>query len=364
MIIEGIPEGDGAVMAPAVAQPARVAAPAGDAAAPGGVDAAQRADQHFLRGKALLKEGKKEAALAEYRAAWALKKTYDIAGNLGSLEIDLGMYRDAAEHLSFAVRHYATTGTTAQQLERAKQRLAEARKHVAAVTVTVSVDGAEVLVDGVSVGRAPLENEVFVEPGARVIEARLAGHTPAKAEAQAEKGGSMSVTLTLTPLPVAGDAGPSAPTVSPARGGKRGVNVGGPRAGEEGSSGVGVKQVVVISGAAAAGAGLIAGVIFALVANGKAGDAEDQTEALAAAHGPRACTGPGAPAECGEIQDALAAKDTFSNLALWTLVGAGAVGIGTAIYAWKAPDGNTAASTRARAWVAPGAGGVSLRAAW
>jgi hypothetical protein len=39
---------------------------------------------------------------------------------------------------------------------------------------------AEVLVDGKAVGTAPLASEVFVEPGAHTIEARLSRRGPAQ----------------------------------------------------------------------------------------------------------------------------------------------------------------------------------------
>src|SRR5262245_10412829 len=91
-------------------------------------DAAAQADEHFRKGKELLKEGKRREAREKYLAALKLKKSYDVAGNLGSLELLLKMPRDAAEHLAFAVRNYASTGTTPEQLEKAKQKLAEAKK--------------------------------------------------------------------------------------------------------------------------------------------------------------------------------------------------------------------------------------------
>jgi len=96
------------VLAPPLAQgqPAPASTPAA------ATSAAQQADELFLKGKALLKEGKKQEALAAYREAWKLRKSYDVAGNLGSLEIDLGLFRDAAEHLSYALSHYAASGTT------------------------------------------------------------------------------------------------------------------------------------------------------------------------------------------------------------------------------------------------------------
>jgi hypothetical protein len=54
-------------------------------------------------------------------------------------------------------------------------------------------------VGGVSVGRAPLADEVFVEPGPRTIEARLAKHVAASKTLEAKKGGAERIELTLVP---------------------------------------------------------------------------------------------------------------------------------------------------------------------
>lgn len=179
------------------AQPAPASIPAA------ATSAAQQADDLFLKGKALLKEGKKQEALAAYREAWKLRKSYDVAGNLGSLEIDLGLFRDAAEHLSYALSHYAASGTTKDQLDKARQRLDTARKEVCALRIAVNAGGAEVLLDGVSIGRAPFTEEVFVDAGARTIEARLAGHVTAVRKLDAKKGATEEVKLDLVPLAAA-----------------------------------------------------------------------------------------------------------------------------------------------------------------
>ena len=128
-----------------------------------GADAAQQADEHFLKGKSLLKGGNVRGAYEEYKTSWNLKRTYDIAANLGNLELSLGMPRDAAEHLAFSVRNYAITGTTPERLDKTKQLLAQARAQVTALTIHVNVDGAEVAIDGKVVGRAPIVEEVYVD---------------------------------------------------------------------------------------------------------------------------------------------------------------------------------------------------------
>ena len=155
------------------------------------------------QGKALLKGGNVRGAYEEYKTAWDLKHTYDIAANLGNLELSSWMARDAAEHLGFSVRNYAVTGTTPERLEKTKQLLAQARAQVAALTIQVNIEGAEVAIDGRVVGRSPIVEEVYVYLGSRTIEARLVSYPTARLTVNAEKGRAQQVTLTLeAPAPV------------------------------------------------------------------------------------------------------------------------------------------------------------------
>jgi hypothetical protein len=288
------------------------AAPAWSQPAPA-ADAAQQADEHFRQGKALHKAGKKREAREEYLAAFRLKKSHDVAGNLGNVELSLGMARDAAEHLSFAIRHYAPTGTTPEQIEKAKQRLAEAKRQIGTVTVTVNVPGAEVLVDGASAGHAPLEGELFVEPGTRTISARLAGHEEAKKVVEAGKGTEEAVTLKLVPIgPV--DGPPPLPTGS--------ATVVPPPAG-------GPKREVLIAGGSVAGAALVAGIGLVVGSNGKKADADMQRASLQKLG---VCPVGPIAAQCKDLRDKLGTASTLHNVGIGLFVGAAAAGAATAVY--------------------------------
>jgi hypothetical protein len=164
--------------------------------------AASGADDYFRQGKSLVREGKLEEAQRAYLAGYRLRKGYDIAGNLGSVELELGKPRDAAEHLAFCLKNFPATGT-AKQLEFIQGRLKQARREVSALSIAVSVDGAEILVDGRSIGRSPLPDEVFVDPGSRTLEARLRGYEPARRVIEAGRGASVEVALEPRPLPLA-----------------------------------------------------------------------------------------------------------------------------------------------------------------
>jgi hypothetical protein len=119
---------------------------------------------------------------------------------------------------------------------------------------------------------------------------------------------------------------------------------------------------VLIAGGAAAGAALVAGVIFTVVANGKASDAEAQRDAVKKAGGPAACAS--TTAACDELRSSLDATDTLSSAAFWSFVGAGVAGAATGIYAMVTSKGADVTSTRAAPVVTAGGGGIVVRGAW
>ena len=64
----------------------------------------------------------------------------------------------------------------------------DARAETGPITIAVDLPGADVVVDGKVVGKSPLEDPVFVEPGHHTIEARL-GAKPSTLEGEVAQGG-------------------------------------------------------------------------------------------------------------------------------------------------------------------------------
>src|SRR5271156_5274778 len=85
--------------------------------------------QLFDQAEDAFAKGDKQGAYNAYRAAWALQKSYDIAGNLGNVELKLGKYRDAAERLAFSLENFPPTGEEATQ-KATERKLAEAVKEI------------------------------------------------------------------------------------------------------------------------------------------------------------------------------------------------------------------------------------------
>jgi hypothetical protein len=165
-------------------------------AQPGETDPSARAQELFETGRRAIMNNKFAQAYEPLRQAWELRQTYDVAGLLGQTEYQLEKYRDAAEHLAFSIRHYPPKESAAPK-KRLEGWLADSKKHVGTVTVDVNKPGAEVLIDGKSVGRSPLPDAVYVEPGEHVFEARLDGHTAATKNVAATTGGDHAIKLEL-----------------------------------------------------------------------------------------------------------------------------------------------------------------------
>ncbi|MCC6526886.1 MAG: PEGA domain-containing protein [Polyangiaceae bacterium] len=266
--------------APASGAPA-AAAPAADNTA--------RAEALYTEAKAALEAQQPELALQKLTEAWALKRGYDIAANLGSVEVGLKKYRDAAEHLAYALETFPLKGDPDTK-KALTDRLALAKAEVGVVTVKASVDGANVSVDGKSLGPAPLKAPIFVEPGHRVFTATRDGYEPARSEVDVKKGTSADVSLEL----VAKEGSPAG-------------------------------YIVVGIGLGIAGVGIIGGAVLTALANGKAGDMKDLSAELYATdtHCPE-----GATAErCVDFRDASSSRDSLSNaaMAMWIVGGVGLV---------------------------------------
>ncbi|WP_437814811.1 PEGA domain-containing protein [Sorangium sp. So ce1078] len=158
-------------------------------------------------------------AEAELQSAWELNATFDVAYDLGNTKCQRKKHKEAAQYLSHALRHWPLMKAAAKLKTTAEERLAESRAQVGALVVTAGAPGAEVLVDGKAVEKAPLEGEVFVDAGERRVEARLKGYAPASQTVKVARGGTAEVTL----APMKREAQEAAPVAKAAEGGSASV---------------------------------------------------------------------------------------------------------------------------------------------
>lgn len=299
--------------APAAEQPAQAQPQPAPASGSAGSGTEIRADDFFRRANDLTRANKWSEAEPLYRAAFELRQSYDIAGNLGVAEFRQNKYRDAAEHLAFALKSFPVTGKPAAR-DTLEQTFNKAKAEVGTVTIQVNVNGAQIAIDGRPVGTSPLAGSVFVEPGSREIEASLAGHEPSRQKVEVAKGSTQEVSLKLEVK-------------------KEKVALEKPR-------------LVVrpkpwapglewyIAGGAAAVVGLGVGVGFTIAANGASADAEEIRGQVGgqSACANQAATGSG---QCAALYGSVENQGTFSSAAVAGFVVGGVFALGTAgLFAW------------------------------
>ena len=256
-----------------------------------------RSRQLFTQGNKLYDEGKLPEAQAAYLAAWQLKKSYDVAGNLGNVEADMKHWRKAAEYLSYAIREFPAGGSPRLR-DNMISRLTEAQKYVGQLRFQVRA-GAEIFVDGASIGVAPIQNEVYADPGTHGIEARLEGFPPAQATVTTARGRIDTVPLTFV-----------APVTGP-------------------------NKKIVIAGAVIAGAAAIAGGAMLGLYAAKGSDASSLYTKIRGPSNTGLCMEAGQTQtnpDCSSLISDLNAKATFGTTGVVLLSTAGAVGLATLIY--------------------------------
>lgn len=135
----------------------------------------QEAARRFEHAVKLYGEGEYPLALAEFERVYDLVPDYRVLYNIGQVSMQLGRYARALRVLD-------------EYLQRGGEQIdAERRAHVAAdldslkgrvalLELVVEPVGADILVDGVSVGTAPLAKPVVVDVGARRVQVRATGY--------------------------------------------------------------------------------------------------------------------------------------------------------------------------------------------
>lgn len=183
--------------------------PAGDA------QTTAEARTHFQRGVRLGEMGSYREAAIEFEAAYRLAPHFAVLFNLGQAYVALARPVDAVEVL----RRYLTEGGSALPPSRRSEVQAIIRQQegrISTVTVEANVDGAVLLIDGVTVGRSPLPAPVRVARGAHQFTAVLEGYraTPRTVDIGGED--NVRVSMRLEREPMAGARASAGAVVPPA----------------------------------------------------------------------------------------------------------------------------------------------------
>ena len=160
-------------------------------------DKATEASEHFQRGVEFSKDGDFEAALVEFKRAYELSPNYRVLYNLGQTYREL---RDYAGALRSFQQYLKEGAGDAPKRDKVEAWVAELKGKVAFITVKVSVPGAELSIDDVSIGASPVKDPVIVNAGKRKVSATLSGYTPLQKYVDLAGTDSKTVVLELSPL--------------------------------------------------------------------------------------------------------------------------------------------------------------------
>ncbi|WP_437709316.1 PEGA domain-containing protein [Sorangium sp. So ce448] len=200
------------VLCSALAGPLAWSPSAGAADPPADVSARQRA--LFDKGVRLFDQSRWAEARAVFLEAWALKKSYAVAANLGDVELIVGDPRSAAVHLAYALRELPADEAPALRTL-LTTRLEEAQRLVGILRVRVAPPGAELLVDGKPLPEEEAPEEIYLEPGTHRLTARRDGYADAEKVVTVAAGTAQNLTLALVERKADPPAMPRA-TTSPA----------------------------------------------------------------------------------------------------------------------------------------------------
>lgn len=305
--------------------PALTVAPVRDAAAQASADAGA----HFERGVGFFKDGDYVAAMVEFKKAYELDPNYRVLYNLGQCSRELRDY--AAALTSF--ESYLAQGRTEidpDRRSRVEGWVGDLRGKVGKLTIATNVEGAEVAVDDVAVGKTPLPAAVVVNAGRRKLTMSKVGYAPLTRIV--DVAGTEDKKLDVDMVPLAADA--PAPSGGP-----------GPTTPPETEDGPSPWPWAVVAATAATGT---ATAILGVLALGKKSDFEETLETY--------------PTSATEVEDARGEARTFAIaadvMAGVTIAGAAVAIVGFVIEGQK-PSSSGAAPAPVRVLAGPGFTGVT-----
>ena len=275
-----------------------------------------QAQELLGQGSKLYQQGDVTGALEKFEAAYVAFPSPKLMFNIGQANRDLGRPVEAIE----AFQRFLAEATDAspEKMADARRFVAELQMKLGRLRIDCDTPGAEVSVDGKTVGRTPLPGLIWATPGRHQVTASRTDAVPALETVEVQTGSTSTVIMRLIPLvapaPVPAAPAPAAtpvlqtaPPVSPS-----------PGSASEGWL-LGRKWTWVAAGSTvllAAGA-ITTGVLM-----------KSQFDSL------RSSCGAGNPDRPGCSQsdiDSVSSRQTMANV-FWALAGAAAVTTGVLFY--------------------------------
>jgi hypothetical protein len=302
----------------------------------------KNARKRFQEGVAAADAGNYEAARVAFQQAYALKSHPSVLQNLGQSELRTGRHVEAARHLALFLSD-AGVGTP-QEREAVRASLAEAETKAGKLVIDVDVEGAEVTVDGETIGRSPFAAPFYFEPGRRSLRVRRAGYREVSQTQQIAAGRATQVKIVMSADQ--GDSGVLERPVFP--------DVAAPLEPQWPTE----KKIVFASGAGLTLVALGVGIGFNMKGDSLQSDAKERLLYVNANAGRTGCSGSTMPA-CGELDDLLDRRNQANKIATGAFVAAGVLGTATVVTTLLWPRGKQPVTVAPAAQA--GGGGLVLR---
>ena len=311
---------------------------------------AENVDEVFAQATEAFANGKFDLAYRLHTKAWALRKSYKTAAGLGQVELHLGKYRDAAEHLDYCLRHYPADAD-ADVRRQIQSGYDEALKQVAAIRISVEPPEARVRVDKQDLGPGPFPL-IFVRPGKMEIEASHEGYETEAQTIRTTAGSTRDVSFALVTI------GSSSPATDA---GSELATDGGADTGSTG--GMEPRTAALIVGGGLTAVALGVGIGFSLKGSGHEGDRTDLLVAAESDFGPSPCAGSGSSrAVCAEIRDAADDRNGARGIANVAFVATGVLAAATlgAFLLWPSSGDASSTALHVAPVIGPGRAEVGL----
>jgi len=157
----------------------------------------EQATKLYKEATKALNNGRDEEAAAKLRQAFRLHRVHDYVCNLGSLELTLGRGPKAAEAL-FTCTQVLPSKEEAMR-PTIERLLARAKALSGTLRINSNVAEADVLMNGTSIGKTPLNAPAFVDPGRHLVEVRAPGYEPEVRIVDLRAGSDLELDLPLEP---------------------------------------------------------------------------------------------------------------------------------------------------------------------
>jgi PEGA domain len=155
--------------------------------------------------------GNYEDARVAFQQAYQLKHLPVVLLNLGLSEIKSNHVAEGGNHLLQFLREYKEAKP--DDIASANAGISDAKQKVGQVAISVNQPGADVSIDTMDVGKSPINDPLFADPGSRTITATLNG-TTASTKVDVKKGQTVAAALAFSASSPPGP-GPTPPPTGP-----------------------------------------------------------------------------------------------------------------------------------------------------